>query len=210
MEQAREHGIIRQVLAGDREAFALLVEAYQAQLFHMAYVLTGNRAQAEDAVQETFVAAYDKLASFKLRPEFRLLPWLFAICRHAVFRQQKKAGRLVTGMTSIMEGGVQEGMQTQRSGGAGSSQSHEATHAAAVYTGEEFSPEDATFRSEQGRLLAKHLMALPLELREAVVFRFTEDLTFAELAEVLGISVQAAKMRVYRGLTKLRERMPEK
>jgi len=68
--------------------------------------------------------------------------------------------------------------------------------------------EDQVFRSEQGRMLTQYLLRLPVELREALVLRFTEELSFRELAEVLGISQQAAKMRVYRGLARLREIMP--
>ncbi|AGW14404.1 RNA polymerase sigma factor [Megalodesulfovibrio gigas] len=197
MDQEREHSIIRQVLAGDREAFALLVEAYQHPLFHMAYVLTGSADQAEDLVQETFVRMYDKLGTFRLEPGVRLTPWMFAICRHAAFRQNKRGRRMVTGCAHLVE----EGSPPEDDASMTAGTAFEARMAAS-------DGEEMLFRTEQGRTLAQHLMQLPLELREALVLRFTEDLSFRELAEVLGISEQAAKMRVYRGLARLRETLP--
>ncbi|MCA1944498.1 MAG: sigma-70 family RNA polymerase sigma factor [Desulfovibrio sp.] len=195
MDQDREHSIIRQVLAGDREAFALLVEAYQQQLFHMAYVLTGSADQAEDVVQDTFVCMYDKLGSFRLEPGVRLAPWMFAICRHAAFRLRKRGGRMVTGAQHLVDD-------------ANQGRGIEIVGALDPEAGRTVDCEDQVFRSEQGRMLAQYLLRLPVELREALVLRFTEELSFRELAEVLGISQQAAKMRVYRGLTRLREIMP--
>ena len=59
---------------------------------------------------------------------------------------------------------------------------------------------------ERGRM-AEMLRKLPLEFREAVVMRYYMELSFAEIAQIAGISLSLAKMRVYRGLERLREFM---
>ncbi|GAB7078580.1 RNA polymerase sigma factor [Megalodesulfovibrio paquesii] len=198
MDQEREHAIIRQVLAGDREAFALLVEAHQGQLFHLSYLLTGSADHAEDLVQETFIRMYDKLGSFRLEPGTRLTPWMYAICRNTAARQRRRSGRLLTGLGERPQG------ESPSEGEGLTSEQAEGTCGADGTA----DVETAVLRSEQGRVLASHLLRLPVDLREALALRFTEDLSFREVADVLGISEQAAKMRVYRGLARLRDTLP--
>lgn len=186
MNQEQESAVVRRVLAGEREAFALLVEAHHPALFHLALVVTGSRDLAEDVVQETFVLGYDRLATW--RPERgRLFPWLYVICRNLARRRGKARSRLLTGQAT----GDQEGQDLET---------------AADDQGE--GPETAVLQGEQGRTLTRCLLRLPLDMREALSLRFLEDMSFNEIAAVLGISAQAAKMRVYRGLEKLREIVP--
>ncbi len=68
-------------------------------------------------------------------------------------------------------------------------------------------PEQILVRQQEADRLAQCLGKLPIRLREAVVLRYYQDLSFEEVSEILGISLSAAKMRVYRGLEKLRELM---
>jgi RNA polymerase sigma-70 factor (ECF subfamily) len=66
-------------------------------------------------------------------------------------------------------------------------------------------PEQAVLRQEEAEKLAHCVRKLPLDLREAVILRYYQELSFADISETLGISLSAAKMRVYRGLERLRE-----
>ena len=59
-----EHGWVQKALAGDQEAFARLVENYQAAVHNLAYRMLGNAGDAEDAAQETFIRAYSRLRSY--------------------------------------------------------------------------------------------------------------------------------------------------
>ncbi|OQY60205.1 MAG: hypothetical protein B6245_02615 [Desulfobacteraceae bacterium 4572_88] len=68
-------------------------------------------------------------------------------------------------------------------------------------------PEQILVRQQEADWLAQCLGKLPIRLRAAVVLRYYQDLSFEEVSEILGISLSAAKMRVYRGLEKLRELM---
>jgi RNA polymerase sigma-70 factor, ECF subfamily len=59
--------VVRAVLAGDKDAFGSLVVRHSARLFRVAFRITGNRADAEDAVQEAIVRGYRRLQSFEQR-----------------------------------------------------------------------------------------------------------------------------------------------
>jgi RNA polymerase sigma factor (sigma-70 family) len=78
---------------GDRSAVELLYDRYAARLHDFCYSMTRNRDDAQDAVQETFVAAMQKMSA--LRDPERLRPWLYAIARHQVFRMSRQRKRTV-------------------------------------------------------------------------------------------------------------------
>ena len=66
MEES-DDSIRRAVLSGDRDAYKVLVARYSQVVFRVAYRITGNESDAEEAVQETFLRSYQKLANFEGR-----------------------------------------------------------------------------------------------------------------------------------------------
>src|SRR5215468_4009887 len=69
--------VVAQVLAGDQDAFRVLVGRYSRSIYRVAYRLTGNRQDAEEIVQETFLRAYKSLERFESRAN--LGTWLYRI-----------------------------------------------------------------------------------------------------------------------------------
>jgi RNA polymerase sigma-70 factor (ECF subfamily) len=84
--------LVRQVLHGDTAAFTTLVDRHAAACTRFATRMLGNREDAEDATQETFLRAYRSLARYEERQAFRT--WLFQIlinrCRTAAVRRQRR------------------------------------------------------------------------------------------------------------------------
>src|SRR5882762_6359256 len=68
---------IERTLAGDRDAFRVLVERHSRNVFRLAYRLTGNQHDAEEVVQEAFLRAYQKLEQFEARANFGT--WVYRI-----------------------------------------------------------------------------------------------------------------------------------
>ena len=68
---------VARVRAGDRDGFRTLVERHSRNVFRLAYRMTGNQADAEDVVQETFLRAYRQLATYETRSSFST--WLYRI-----------------------------------------------------------------------------------------------------------------------------------
>src|ERR1700679_274827 len=76
MEES-DDSIRRAVLSGDRDAYKVLVARYSQVVFRVAYRITGNESDAEEAVQETFLRGYQKLASFEGRSS--MVTWIYRI-----------------------------------------------------------------------------------------------------------------------------------
>src|SRR5205807_5260012 len=82
--------IVAQVLAGDKEAFRLLVERHTRSIYSVAYRMTENQQDAEEIVQETFLRAYKSLARFELRSSFSTWLYRIAVNRSLDFLKAKK------------------------------------------------------------------------------------------------------------------------
>ena len=98
MTDASDAQLIDRVLAGDRRAFASLVERYRDRLGRYALRMLGNQADAEEALQDTFVRAFRSLGNCS--PPDRFGAWVFAIlvnrCRTAAARRARVSDVLVT------------------------------------------------------------------------------------------------------------------
>jgi len=77
LQDAEDAALVREVLAGNRQAFAVLVERHQRVLFNVALRLTGNRDEASDATQEAFVKAFEHLDGYDAR--YRFFSWIYRI-----------------------------------------------------------------------------------------------------------------------------------
>src|SRR5258708_33801773 len=82
---------IERTIAGDRDAFRLLVERHSRNVFRLAYRMTGNQQDAEEVVQEAFLRAYQKLTQFASRANFGT--WVYRIAaNYAIDRiRQRKS-----------------------------------------------------------------------------------------------------------------------
>ena len=182
MDQDQEQEIIGRVLGGDRSAFAGLVEKYQGPIFNLAYRMTGSREDADDLTQETFIRAYQNLHRFDQSKKF--FTWIYTIGINLIRNHLKKNVRDISYLAaadSALEHHTQE-------------------HTREV--GETLS-DDRMIRLEQV------IRKLPVDLREAIILKFVQDLTFEEVAAVTGDSVSAVKMRIYRGLDKIKQMMED-
>ena len=182
MDSKTEPEIIARVLSGDRQAYALLVEAYNGPIFNLAYRMTGSREDADDLTQETFIRAYQNLHRFDRDKKF--FTWLYTIGINLIRNHLKKNVRDISYLAaadSALEHHTQE-------------------HTREV--GETLS-DDRMIRLEQV------IRKLPVDLREAIILKFVQDLTFEEVAAVTGDSVSAVKMRIYRGLDKIKQMMED-
>lgn len=165
------------VAAGDPEAFAGLVEQHSGLLFRYLLRMVGNVAEAEDLLQETFVAAFTARERYEERGSLRA--WLLTIaCNRARNALRDEARTLV---------------DTERV---------EAELACVPCLAGQ--PEEETLRLELRAAILAALQSLLPARREAVVLRDVEGCSYAEVAAVLGVSQGAARVLVHRGREQLR------
>lgn len=182
MDQRADAEIVARVLKGDKQAYALLIEAYKGPLFNLAFRMTGDYSDADDLTQETFIKAYQNLHQFD--QEKKYFTWLYTIGINLIRNHLNRKAR-------------EHVQQTENRFFAG-------TQARGDGRGEG----DAVSEEKLGRL-EEAMQQLSVDLREAIVLKYHQDLTFEEVAAITGDTTGAVKMRIYRGLKQLRQLMEE-
>jgi RNA polymerase sigma-70 factor (ECF subfamily) len=167
---------------GDTSAFDLLVVRWDRRLRAALYRLVGSHDEARDLTQEAFLKAYRAMGTFKL--EARFSSWLYQIALNAARdRLRRRRTRADVSLDSIEE-------TADRPLGRPDRTAFELVES-----------------RDLSRLVAAAVAALPDEQREVVVLKEYQGLTFAEIAEALGVPLSTVKTRLYRGLGQLRLRL---
>ena len=159
--------------------FERLVEEHASFVYNVAYRMMGNREDAEDVAQDAFLSAYRAFGRF--RGEARVTTWLYRITMNAGLMRLRKSKRAHT----LTQTGLDE---------------VEIADWSAL-------PDDEAARSELMERLNEGIEQLEPDLRAAVTLRDVQELSSAEAAEVLDISVPALKSRLHRARVLLRKHL---
>jgi RNA polymerase sigma-70 factor (ECF subfamily) len=176
--------IARGLRAMDTELLAELVERCQHRLVRYLLYLTGRREYAEDLAQETWIRVMQRGSQYNGRQRFD--PWLFAIARNLAIDDLRKKRKAVATASLPNDG-----------------------DAILLLPSSDPSPFEAAAQSEDATRLAGRLQILPPLYREALLLRFQEDLSLAEMAQVLDAPTTTVTSRIYRGLAALRSAFEE-
>ena len=168
--------LVKEVLAGNVETYRILVERYQKPIYNLMYRMTRSVEDARDLSQEAFIKAYEKLGTFS--PEKRFFTWLYTVGYNLAKNHQRRSNTVATDVEVLLEQGV---------------------------IGCEIACQENRLSEKlDSRRVHRALDKLPVDYREAIILHYHEELTFREVAMALNLSVSGAKMRVQRGLEKLR------
>jgi RNA polymerase sigma factor (sigma-70 family) len=171
-----EEALVERARAGDQRAYEQIVEAYQGLAFRVAYLVTGNAADAEEAAQDAFVKAWRALGRFRRGEPLR--PWLLRIVANEARNRRRSAGRRAALAVRAAE---------EPSGDAAPS------------------PEAAVLGTEQRAALLAAVNGLPEEGRLVIACRYFLGLSEEETAASLGVRRGTVKSRTARALERLRE-----
>jgi RNA polymerase sigma-70 factor (ECF subfamily) len=178
--------LVERVRGGDISAYDTLVRKYERQVFRIAQHITQNREDAEDAMQDAFLKAYEKLDQFQGNSKF--YTWLVRIAvNESLMRLRKRrTGRLVS---------IDEDVETDE----GSVPRDLADWAP--------DPEQNFTQTELHEILEKTIKGLPPGFRLVFELRDVQELSTEDTAEALGLSIPAVKSRLLRARLQLRERL---
>lgn len=184
METAtNDEQMVERALSGDPEAFGEIVRRWERRIFALAFGMLGREEDARDATQETFLAAFRNLRNF--RGEAKVSSWLHRIAVNQCITRQRRAK--VRGETALED---------------------EAEKNAAAFAGPaNASPARVAESREQSMAVRRAITSLPTELRQVVVMKEFEELTFQEIADVLEIPLSTVKSRLYTALRQLQMRL---
>jgi RNA polymerase sigma-70 factor (ECF subfamily) len=178
---------------GRREAFALLVQRYERELFGYLRRYLGDANLADDVFQNTFLQLYKKAAKYE--PGRPVRPWLYTIATHQAIDALRRAGR-------------HQALSLQQQREALSADG-EARALAGMIECSAPGPLDRAQTEERRLCMRNCVERLPDFLRQVVLLAYYQGLKYREIADILGIPVGTVKSRLHAALGKLQEAWTE-
>ncbi|AZU59990.1 RNA polymerase sigma factor SigW [Neobacillus mesonae] len=176
---------IKQVIKGDQDAFGEIVEIYKNSVYQLCFRMLGNRQEAEDIAQETFLRAYVNIKSFN--QDLKFSTWLFRIATNLCIDRlrKKKPDYYLDAEVAGTEGLT---MYSQ-------------------IPSDTPLPEKELESMELQETVQKEILKLPEKYRSAIVLKYIEDLSLNEISEILDLPLGTVKTRIHRGREALRQQL---
>jgi len=167
----------------DPEAFGEIVKRWERKIFALCFGMLGREDDARDAAQETFIAAYRNLSNF--RGEAKVSSWLHRIAVNQCLTVKRRAKTRSEEFLDDEDG------------------SEERVFIALLQN----SPSRQAEQVERLKLVRTAVSSLPTDLRQVIVMKEFEDMTFQEISETLEIPLSTVKSRLYTALKQLKMKL---
>jgi RNA polymerase sigma-70 factor (ECF subfamily) len=179
--QVSDAALLSAYIQGDDKAFETLVKRSKSKLYTTIYLIVKDRYIAEDLMQEAYIKAIDVIKSGRYNEEGKFLPWILRISHNMAidhFRKDKRYPTIV----------LEDGSKVFNS-----------------FDFAEDSVEELQMKADQIENIREMIKKLPDEQREVLVMRHYEDLSFQEIADQTGVSINTALGRMRYALINLRK-----
>lgn len=181
MTEMQEQTWIAAAKAGDQDAFEALIRLYEKRVFALTRRMCRNPADAEEAAQEAFLAAWQGLPFFRGDASFST--WLYRLASNACVDLLRREGRHQAAAGPSLDDEELNLDVADRSGG----------------------PQEAAERQELKEQIEQGLQALTPEHRQVLLLREMHQLSYDEIADTLDLDVGTVKSRISRGRKQLRK-----
>lgn len=178
--------LISQYKKGNEGAFAILVNRHKKKIYTTIYMIVKDQYLAEDLMQETFVKVVHTIKTGRYNEEGKFLPWVSRIAHNLAIDHFRKAKRYPT---IVMEDGSN------------------------IFNSIEFAEgsfEDHQIQEDINALLRSFIKELPDTQREVLMMRHYMQMSFQEIADATGVSINTALGRMRYALINIRKKMEEK
>jgi RNA polymerase sigma-70 factor (ECF subfamily) len=179
--------LVELAVADNPDAFGVIVNRWERKIFALCYGMLSREDEAKDAAQETFIAAFRNLKNF--RGDAKVSSWLHRIAVNQCLTTKR---RTKTRSESFLDD--EEGAEDK------------------VFVAPlNLSPSKTTEQSERLQVVRQAVFSLPVDLRQVIVMKEFEDMTFQQISEMLDLPLSTVKSRLYTALKQLRmklERVP--
>ena len=179
--QVSDAALLSAYIQGDDKAFETLVKRSKSKVYTTIYLIVKDRYIAEDLMQEAYIKAIDVIKSGRYNEEGKFLPWILRISHNMAidhFRKEKRYPTIV----------LEDGSKVFNS-----------------FDFAEDSVEEQQMKADQVENIREMIKKLPDEQREVLVMRHYEDLSFQEIADQTGVSINTALGRMRYALINLRK-----
>jgi RNA polymerase sigma-70 factor (ECF subfamily) len=179
--------LVELAVSSDSEAFGEIVRRWERKIFALCFGMLGREDEARDAAQETFIAAYRNISNF--RGEAKVSSWLHRIAVNQCLTVKRRARSRSEEFLDDETG------------------ENERVFVAPAHR----SPARTTEQTERLNIVRQAVISLPTDLRQVIVMKEFEEMTFQEISETLELPLSTVKSRLYTALRQLRmklERLP--
>ncbi len=183
--QEPDEKLIKRALANDQAAYKELLNRYRKAIFQIILRIVRNKDETEDLVQETFMRAFNSLATY--RSEYRFSTWLYRIganCAIDYLRKKKIEALSLDKPIETKDGTVDlEVADTAHN------------------------PEERLWAKQQRITIGEAIESLPEKYREVILYRHRDDQSYEEIAQILGLPVGTVKARIFRARELLKKKL---
>src|SRR3989440_8669498 len=173
--------LVQSAIAGRESGFEELVRRYQRPIAAYVYRMVGDYDSALDLTQEVFIKVYNSLVRY--RSEFKFSTWIYKIAHNAAIDHLR---RYAVREQAVTSGFDTEGRDTP-------------------VEGRRLTPEQESERKERRSEVEMVVEMLPCAYRELIVLRHSHDLSYDEIAEVMGLPLGTVKNRLFRAREAMRD-----
>lgn len=182
-----DQDLVEQIKAGTEASFEVLLKRYRDRVYRLVISFTKNPADAEEVLQDVFLAVYRKIGSFEQRSTFST--WLYRIAVNTALMKLRSRGPVQESIDEYLPQFTKDGRHA---------------HMVVDFTQ---GPEKQLLRKEREQVLREAIDALPPDYKVVLVLKDLEGLSNEEVAEVVGASVLAVKARLHRARLVLRGKL---
>jgi RNA polymerase sigma-70 factor (ECF subfamily) len=184
-----DESLVAAHLTGDQAAFRELVRRYGDGVLGYLFRMTGNLSQAEDLFQETFKRVHEKAHTFR---GGRFKSWLFTIATRAAIDSGRRRSRLT--VISLDQ--------------AGDCDEENPAQVSALADDNAADPANEMIKEEQKQQVRQAVEALPVKQRATLILAYYQQLSYPEVAQVMGCSIGTVKTQMSRALAALARTLP--
>jgi RNA polymerase sigma-70 factor (ECF subfamily) len=193
--QPTDRELVERSQKGDGEAFAMLVERHQRQLYRLALRMTGSEADANEVLQEAFLNAWQKLPLF--RGEAQFSSWLYRIAANSALMRLRRKRRAPDALSE---------QPLELSGPRFSAEGHMDPPPLSDWSQR---ADEKMMSAQLGEAINKAVDQLPDDYRTVFLLKDVDGLSNEDIAEALELTVPAVKSRLHRARLALREKLGE-
>lgn len=181
MPFGEERDLIEACKLGDSSAFKLVYETYKDKVHSLGYYMTGDREAAKDITQQVFLKVFTSILTFQYKASFS--SWLFRLAMNVCRDYQRSVQRM-----KLFSSDVPVSLTSYDSAP---------------------SQEENLFKERMSETVQKVVMRMSPKLRTVIILKYIEDLSYSQIAELLGCSIGTVSSRLNRSHKILAEELKE-
>ncbi|MFA5858357.1 MAG: sigma-70 family RNA polymerase sigma factor [Elusimicrobiota bacterium] len=178
--------LVKSLKNGNQPAFEELIHKYKDRIYRIVFTFIQDKTEADDVTQEVFLKVYRKINTFKEQSSF--FTWLYSVtineCQHSMRKTKREFISLDAPLSS-----------------------ENAATLVDILKSEEQNPDTMLINEEQIALLHKMINLLPTKYRTVYILKTVDGLSYKEISEILGISMEKVKIWLFRAREKLDDKM---